>query len=226
MPEFNLLSSVPRIQRNVSARLRDKSENRALSCQFGEAYFDGTREQGYGGYVYDGRWQKVAKTARDRYGLKAGDRVLDIGCAKGFFVHDLMKVVPGLVARGIDISEYAIDKSLSDVRANIQQGSAEDLPFENDSFDAVFSINTIHNLDHTGCVKALREMARVCKVPENCFVQVDAYRTSQERELFEAWMLTAKTYGMPSDWHAIFSEADYRGDFFWTILEFEENSND
>jgi len=224
MPEFNLLGSVPAVRRNVSARLKDKAENRALSCQFGEAYFDGAREQGYGGYVYDGRWVAVAETARSRYGLTADSRVLDVGCAKGFFVHDLMALIPGLEAKGVDVSTYAIENALPEVRRSLTQASAIELPFEDNSFDAVFSINTVHNLDQDDCVLALREMMRVCKNPKNCFVQVDAYRSVEEKDLFEAWMLTAKTYGMPADWKAIFAHAGYKGDYFWTILEFDEVS--
>lgn len=222
MPEFNLLNSVPSIRRDVTARLAEKDTNRVLSSQFGEAYFDGTREQGYGGYIYDGRWQAIAQTARERYGLKEGDHVLDIGCAKGFFIHDLMETVPGIEAFGLDISDYAIANAYVGLENRLKQGSADKLPYADNSFDAVFSINTIHNLDRAGCVRALKEMNRVCKRPENCFVQVDAYRNEVEKELFEAWMLTAKTYGRPDDWHAIFKEADYVGDYFWTILEFDE----
>lgn len=222
MAEFNLLKSVPAIRRNVSNRIQDKAANRALANQFGEAYFDGTREQGYGGYRYDGRWIAVAETAVERYGLKSGQRILDIGCAKGFFVHDLMQVVPGLDVIGVDVSDYAIAHAHPGVREYLNLGTAEELPYEDAAFDAVFAINTIHNLDRSGCVKALKEMVRVTKNPEHCFVQVDAYRDEAERNLFENWMLTAKTYGTPEKWHRIFDEAGYCGDYFWTILEFEE----
>ncbi|MET0583618.1 MAG: methyltransferase, partial [Candidatus Binatia bacterium] len=58
--EFNLLDSLPRVMRNIAARLGDKEENRKLALKFGREYFDGTREQGYGGYRYDGRWQSIA----------------------------------------------------------------------------------------------------------------------------------------------------------------------
>ena len=50
MPEVNLLARYPRSKRNVQARLGNKDENRAIAMQFGKAYFDGGREQGYGGY--------------------------------------------------------------------------------------------------------------------------------------------------------------------------------
>src|SRR6185436_8032635 len=91
--EVNLLARYPKAKRNVKARL-------------GKEYFDGTREQGYGGYRYDGRWLPIAEDIVRHFGLSAGDRVLDVGCGKGFLVKDLMKVCPGLEAFGIDISEY------------------------------------------------------------------------------------------------------------------------
>ncbi len=221
MSEFNLLQADQSVKRDVSARLKDKETNRRVSCQFGEAYFDGPREQGYGGYSYDGRWQEVARRAAERYGLKLDSKVLDIGCAKGFFVHDLREQV-GAQAFGIDISKYAISHAEPDAKEFLQVANATELPFEDDSFDAVFSINVIHNLEQDQCIRALKEMNRVCKWPENCFVQVDAYRNDAEKELFEAWMLTAKTYLKPDEWQELFSEAGYEGDYFWTILEFDE----
>ena len=52
--------------------------------KFGQEYFDGAREQGYGGYYYDGRWVSVAKRLIERYNVSAKSNFLDVGCAKGF----------------------------------------------------------------------------------------------------------------------------------------------
>lgn len=221
MALFNLLKTVPNIRRNVSARLVNKEANRREAMLFGEAYFDGPREQGYGGYRYDGRWVAVAETIRDRYDLQPGQRVLDIGCAKGFLVHDLMQVVPGLEAFGLDISSYALEHAMPEVKEHLKLGNALELPYPDNHFDAVLCINTIHNLDQVGCQQALAEINRVLKKPQNAFVQVDAYRNDAELELFEAWMLTAKTYLKPEEWEALFMEAGYDGDYFWTILELD-----
>jgi len=220
MPLFNLLKANPVTRRNISARLNNKERNRKESMKFGEAYFDGIREQGYGGYYYDGRWMAVARRAIERYGITQEQSVLDIGCAKGFFVHDLRKVLPGLNAEGLDISRYALTHAPPQTVPFLHRGNALNLPFEDQTFDVVFSINTVHNLERNECIMALREMTRVCRNPERCFVQVDAYRTPDEKQLFEDWMLTARTYGTPDDWAKIFREAGYVGDYFWTILEF------
>jgi SAM-dependent methyltransferase len=220
MKEVNLLRTYPRAKRNVQARTDNKEENRRIALQFGKEYFDGTREQGYGGYRYDGRWIPVARDIVEHFGLRAGDRVLDVGCGKGFLVKDLMKVCPGIEAYGLDISGYAVMNGEREVVGRLHQGNATRLPFPEQSFQAVVAINTIHNLDRADCIRALAEIERVA--PGRGYVQVDAFRNEAERRLFEDWMLTAKTYGRPEDWKQIFREAGYRGDYFWTILEVEQ----
>lgn len=214
--EVNLLARYPKARRNVAARLGNKEENRRIALQFGKEYFDGTREQGYGGYRYDGRWLPIAEDMVRHFGLKAGDRVLDVGCGKGFLVKDLMKACPGLEAFGIDISEYAVLHCEPEVVGRLHVGNAIHLPFPDHSFQAVISINTIHNLERAGCLEALKEMQRLA--PGSGYVQVDAYRNPEERQIFEDWMLTARTYGTPADWREILREAGYTGDYFWTFL--------
>jgi len=62
MSEINLLSSLPNGKRNITAREDAKSEDHIrISREYGEEYFDGSRDYGYGGYYYDGRWVPVAK---------------------------------------------------------------------------------------------------------------------------------------------------------------------
>ncbi len=218
--EVNLLRALPqKTKRNVAAREASKEANRAIALKFGREYFDGPREQGYGGYYYDGRWVPVARDIVAHFGLKPGDRVLDVGCAKGFLVKDLLAVCPGLEVFGLDISEYALMNCEPEVVGRLHLGSADRLPFPDRSFSAVLSINTVHNLERDRCIAALREIERLA--PGRGFVQVDAYRTPAEKALFESWMLTAKTYSTPEGWLATFAEAGYTGDYYWTILEFD-----
>ena len=217
MAELNLLRECPKAKRNIARRHQAQEDNRAIARQFGEAFFDGERDQGYGGYRYDGRWVPVAQDFVAHWDLKPGDRVLDIGCAKGFLVKDLMGVCPGLEAFGIDISDYAVTHCEPEVVGRLHVGSCDRLPFPDDSFDAAISINTVHNLDHEGCVRALREMKRVS--PRNNYVQIDSYRTPQEKQNMEDWVLTAITIHDPEGWRALFAEAGYDGDYYWTITE-------
>lgn len=219
MAEVNLLARYPKSKRNVKARMDNKEENRALAMKFGKEYFDGTREQGYGGFRYDGRWVAVAQDIVRHFNLKSGDRVLDIGCAKGFLVKDLMKVCPGLEVFGIDVSEYAVMNCEPEVLGRLHVGDARRLPFPDNSFKVALSINTVHNLERGEVIIALSEMQRVA--PNGGYVQVDAYRSPEERQIFEDWMLTAKTYAMPHEWKDILREAKYTGEYYWTILELD-----
>lgn len=217
MAEVNLLARYPRAKRDVKARLGNKDVNRAIAMKFGKEYFDGTREQGYGGYRYDGRWLPIAADIVRHFNLKPGDRVLDVGCGKGFLVKDLIATCPGLEVFGLDVSEYAVMNCEPEVIGRVHLGNAKSLPFRDDSFMAVLSINTIHNLDNVACLTALREMERVA--PGKGYVQVDAYRNLAEEKVFLDWVLTAKTYGTPAFWRELIRQAGYSGDYFWTILD-------
>ena len=215
--EVNLLAALPKGKRNLSSRTAKTDEHVRISREYGEAYFDGPREYGYGGYRYDGRWIPVARDMVKHFGLKAGDRVLDVGCAKGFLVKDLMQVCPGLEAFGIDVSRYALDHCEPEVVGRLHLGSADDLPFPDRSFQAVISLNTIHNLKRPDCIKALREIERLA--PGKGFVQVDSYRTPEQRAVFVEWVLTAYYHDYPDGWIKTFGEAGYTGDYYWTIIE-------
>jgi SAM-dependent methyltransferase len=216
--ELNLLVKLPAAKRNVHARAGAKtSEIIAAAREYGEAYFDGPREYGYGGYRYDGRWIPVAEDIVRHFGLRSGDRVLDVGCAKGFLVKDLMTVCPGLEAFGIDISEYALMHCERDVVGRLHLGSAVRLPLPSNSFQAVVCINTIHNLERPDAIRAVREIERVA--PGRGFIQVDSYRTPEQREVFLQWVLTARFHDYPAGWLGLFAEAGYTGDYYWTIVE-------
>ena len=218
MAEVNLLSALPKGKRSVTARAHAKTdEHIRISREYGEMYFDGPREYGYGGYRYDGRWVPVARDIVKHFGLKPGDRVLDVGCAKGFLVKDLLSVCAGLEAFGVDVSRYAMMKCEPEVVGRLHIGSADDLPFPDGSFQAVLALNTIHNLDRAGCIRALKEIQRLSD--GKAFVQVDSYRTPEQKAVFEDWVLTAKYHDYPDGWIQVFQEAGYTGDYYWTIIE-------
>jgi len=217
LAEINLLARYPRSKRNVAARHTGQALQCEVARKFGREYFDGDRTQGYGGYGYDGRWIPVAETFRDHWGLKPGDRVLDIGCAKGFLVKDLMQVCPGLEVFGIDISEYALTHCEPEVNGRLLIGNAAWLPFKDNSFRAAIAINTVHNLEEDLCVQAVREIQRVA--PRGGYLQVDSYQTPEEQARFLQWVLTAKTHHNPQGWKTLFAKAGYTGDYYWFIAE-------
>ncbi|MEM1200063.1 MAG: class I SAM-dependent methyltransferase [Pseudomonadota bacterium] len=215
--EINLLSSIPRTKRNIEARedFKDPDVIR-ISKEYGEMYFDGPRDYGYGGYTYDGRWVSVAKDMIAHFGLKPGDRVLDVGCAKGFLVNDLLEALPGLEVFGLDISEYALLNCHENVVGRLHLGSADNLPFPDGSFDVVISLDCIHNLERERAKVALQEIQRLSG--GKAFVRVDSYRTPEQKAIFESWVLTAEFHDYPEGWLKLFSEAGYTGDYYWTII--------
>lgn len=205
----------PRSKRNVEDRGQNKSEeDRRIARQFGKDFFDGDRNVGYGGFNYNSRfWEPVVPDFQKHFDLKSGDSVLDVGCAKGFMLYDMQRLIPGLEVAGIDISQYAIEHGHEGVKPFLQVGDARELPFEDNSFDAVISITTVHNFDRQECIMSLKEIERVSR--SGAFITVDAYRNDEEKERMYAWNLTAKTILHVDEWRELFDEAGYTGDYYW-----------
>ena len=215
MKKINLLNTIKKASRNIKERSFKKSKKIiSTSRKYDFDYFDGDRKYGYGGYKYDGRWISVAKRIKKIYKLKKGAKILDIGCAKGFLLKDMLDI--GLDPYGLEISRYAIENCHKDVIGRIHLGSAESLPFPDNSFDFVISLNTLHNLNKLKCEIALKEIMRVSK--GKSFIQVDSYRNLKEKKLFLDWVLTAKYHDYPKNWLKLFKKSSYKGDYFWTIV--------
>jgi acetolactate synthase-1/2/3 large subunit len=215
--EIDLMDQYPRSKRPIEERGRlVTDEHRHVARQFGRDYFDGDRLFGYGGYRYHPRfWQATVRRFRDHFRLADDARVLDVGCAKGFMLHDFKDLMPRLTVAGVDISPFAIDNAMETVRPFLRVADARELPFADGSFDLVISINTIHNLPPEECKQALREIQRVGR--GHAFLTVDAWRTDDERERLRKWNLTALTYMHVDDWKKLFAEVGYTGDYYWFI---------
>jgi SAM-dependent methyltransferase len=213
--EIDLLANYPKSKRDVKARGAEKTEaDRALARQFGKDFFDGDRKHGYGGFRYDPRfWEPVVPTFKAHFGLNSSSAVLDVGCAKGFMLYDMQRLIPGITVRGIDVSEYAIQNSVETMKPHLSVGDARKLPFADKSFDVVIAINTIHNLERNDLAVSLREIERVSR--GKSFITVDAYRNDEEKEAMMAWNLTAKTIMHVDEWKQFFKEVEYNGDYYW-----------
>lgn len=215
--EIDLLVHYPRTKRDVKERGASKTEeDRAIARRFDRDFFDGDRRHGYGGFNYHPRfWQPVIPTFQQWFGLKAGSRVLDVGCAKGFMLHDLRAAISGIEVRGIDVSKYAIENGYPAVKEFLSVADARKLPFHDKSFDLVISINTLHNLEREELALGLREIERVSR--GKSFITVDAYRNEEEKAAMHAWNLTAKTMMHVDEWKSFFKEVGYTGDYYWFI---------
>ena len=147
--------------------------------------------------------------------IRKEDKILDVGCAKGFMLYDFIRLIPGIEVHGIDISSYAINNSIKVIKPFLKVGNAKLLPYPDNHFDYVISINTIHNLNVKECAKALKEIQRVSS--KGSFITVDAYRDSKEKKRMQDWNLTAKTIMHVDDWKKFFAKIGYSGDYYWFI---------
>ncbi|NTV13189.1 MAG: class I SAM-dependent methyltransferase [Desulfobulbaceae bacterium] len=214
MPYVDFVTSLhTRTKRDYLERVRrgDKAECAAVAKKFGRDYWDGDRKYGYGGFHYDGRWQGMARELIAHYDLREGQRVLDVGCGKGFLLYELKKLVPGLEVRGLDISEYALAHAKEEIRPFLDLGTAHNLPYPAQTYDLVISLNTLHNLYLFDLIKALREIARVKR--GGSYIVVESYRNEEEKANMIHWQLTCESFYTPEEWQFVFTEAGYSGDY-------------
>ena len=216
--ELDLMRLYPQPKSRMTERPEITEEDREISRRFDFDYFDGDRRHGYGGYGYHPRfWTETVDLFTTHYGLTNDSAVLDVGCGKGFMLKDFSLRLPGAQFAGVDISSYAIKHAHPDVADLVKVANATDLPFSDDAFDLVISINTIHNLERDGCLLALKEIQRVSRC--HAFVMVDGWKNSEEQDLLRRWVLTARTMLSAEDWLALMKEANYQGDYaFWNPL--------
>jgi protein-L-isoaspartate(D-aspartate) O-methyltransferase len=206
-------------KRDYLARVTESDKGAAaeIAVRFDEAYWDGDRLTGYGGYRYDGRWRKVADAMVEAYGLKPGMKVLDVGSGKGFLLHDLAEACPGLEVRGLEYSAYAIEHTMPDVKPFVRHGTAAKLPWADASFDLVVSINTLHNLYNYDLWAALREIERVGRGGR--YICVEGYRNEREKVNLMYWQLTCRAFLTPDEWRFVFQETGYTGDYEFIYFE-------
>ena len=208
-------------KRDYLARVNDpeypKAKAATLAKHWGFDYWDGDRRINYGGYKYiPGRWAPVAQGLVEHYKLQPGSKVLDVGCGKGFQLFELTRVCPGLVVRGLDISQYAIEHAHPEVAEYLDLGNASQLPYQDKEFDLVFSINTLHNLHNRDLDSALREIKRIGKEQYIC---VESYRNEVEKANLLYWQVTCEQFNSPDDWEWWFARTGYSGDSSFIFFE-------
>jgi len=195
----------------------DKAKCAQIAKRLDKDYWDGERKYGYGGYYYDGRWKPVVKNMITHYKLKAGQRVLDVGCGKGFLLYDTKSLIPEIEVRGIDISKYALKHSKEEIKPFLDLGSACKLPYPDNYFDLVTSINTLHYLYIYDLEKAVREIERVSK--GNSYIVVESYQDENEKANLLNWQLTCECFFTPDEWKWLFKKFGYTGDYSFVFFD-------
>lgn len=219
MHEINFLAKVHNsTKRDYLARVSpERPEWARIIKRWDGEYWDGDRNHGYGGHYYDGRWRPVAEEMAEHYQLKAGDRILDVGCGKGFLLYEFTQVVPGIEIAGIDISEYGIEYAKEEIRTCLQVGNCTSLPWPDNHFDYVYSLNVLHNLHNYDLMAALKEMERVGKANKyNC---IESWRTEEEKANMLYWAIPCETFFTPLEWRWFYEQAGYTGDYGFIYFE-------
>lgn len=223
MTEIDFMSAIHKsTTRDYLARVNDpefpKDKAAELAKKWGYDYWDGDRRICYGGYKFiPGRWRPVAEMMIEHYRLKAGDKILDVGCGKGFQLVEFLRCDPALSVYGLDISEYAILNSHKDVKSRLSVGNATMLPYPDQYFDFVYSINTLHNLYSYELDVALREISRVSKVSK--YICVESYRSEIEKKNLLYWQVTCESFYTPKEWIWWFDKTNYDGDYSFIYFE-------
>lgn len=189
----------------------DKAACAEVACRYGAEYWDGDRKYGFGGYTYDGRWRVVAEAMVKHYDLKSDARILDVGCGKGFLLHEFTQLLPDAEVAGIDISEYALANAKEEVRDRLTLGNCTSLPWPDRSFDFIVSITTLHNLYNFDLWPALREIQRVGRGSKH--ITMESYRSQAEKANLLYWQLTCRAFHTPDEWQFLFDQVGYDGDF-------------
>ncbi len=212
MREFNALHAYDRntVNRVVSPELRT-IENRLIASERGSEYYDGSRANGFGGYVYNNSWRPVARSLISDYGLLDGDSVLHIGSDKGFLLHDLLTECSSLAVYGIEPSAYACENTMETVKTCVLHLPFGDLPFEAQSIDLIVCSGPIYTLNLPDAVHLIREIVRVTR--RSAYVTLASYNDVSDFFLFRNWSLLGTTILKEDEWRAVLSYCGYTFDY-------------
>ena len=110
-------------------------------------------------------------------GIEPNQRVLDVGCGTGTLVVLLKRRYPMTEIFGLDPDPKALHRAKKKVRragvaVQLDEGFADELPYEEGTFDRVLSSFMLHHLEDQDREKMLREVLRVLK-PSGVFHLLD-----------------------------------------------------
>lgn len=101
---------------------------------------------------------------------RTNDRILEIGFGPGKLIHEIAEIVAGTggIIEGVDFSDAMLDQAskvnkqyISAGTVRLQKGECADLPYDNESFDKLCSVNTLYFLSEPD--KCFLETFRVLK---------------------------------------------------------------
>ena len=168
--------------------------------EFFEARLDG----------YDEHMLTNIESATDFYPFTAaclpmGDscKVLDLGCGTGLELEFYLRGNPNAKITGIDLSQGMLDalrKKFPNFDISLICGSYFDVPFDEASFDAAVSVESLHHFTQEAKIPLYIKLQKALK-PGGYFVLTDYFALSDgEEEAFFAQLASLKaTQGIKDD---------------------------
>lgn len=124
---------------------------------------------------------EVTKWAFDFLQVHEGDRILDIGCGGGAALSRLSERITSGHLTGIDYSGVSVEMSqkwnaedIEKGKMDIIKGSVEELPFEDESFDKIVSVESLYFWPDPA--ENLKEVFRVLKKGGVFMPVLDVYK--------------------------------------------------
>ena len=133
-------------------------KSKMRSSDYPEGYWERGEGSNYVNYTDDPGWAKVLDVMDTHI---SDTTILEVACAKGFFVKEARR--RGYAAWGIDISEYAISRAQPIVKPYVRQGNAVELPWADDYFDHLFAFEFMEHVYLDEIDRVISEMIRVTK---------------------------------------------------------------
>ena len=115
---------------------------------------------------------------------------------------------------GLETSNYAIDKSMKNVRNRIKKVSSyTKLNYKKNSFDFVVALGVVYEHDLTNAIAVLKEIQRVSK--GNSFITLGSYRNQKEYRQLKQWTLLGAILLKENEWKQVLKHVKYTGDYYF-----------
>ncbi len=114
------------------------------------------------------RHKSLSLWGLEHLSLDSAADILDVGCGGGQNIYRMAKTAPKAKVYGVDYSEASIEKStqvnydnISTGRVELRYGTAENLPYEKNSFDIVTAFETVYYWENiVSCFENVRGVLR------------------------------------------------------------------